>query len=83
VLTWGEGGATLWNARTGKEVFALKHPADVRGALFDLNGKHALMRDTDYTIRWWDLARGEAVHRFEHRRDVLGMALEREGERGP
>jgi WD40 repeat protein len=73
----------VWDLRAGRELTRLSgHTAQVLGALFTTDGKHAITGGWDKTIRVWDLASGQEVRQFEGVRDnVRCLALSSDGTR--
>ena len=84
ILTWSggflnEGGAQLWDARTGSKVVGgtLTHDGDVNGALFSKkDGSRILTWSDDHTARLWDAKTGRPIGpALRHDGAVIGAAF--------
>jgi WD40 repeat protein len=62
ILTWNNGKtAGLWDAKTGKEIWTLRHEGSVLGATFNTDETQVLTWSEDKTVRLWDVVTGKEV----------------------
>ena len=61
-----EGGALLWNVRSGTEVLRLEHPAEIVSVEFSPDGRLILLAGNDNTARVWDRNTGRLLHTLTH-----------------
>lgn len=55
--------ARIWDARTGRLLFTLPHPAAVRSARFSPDGSRILTGSDDFVVRLWDAHTGRPLGR--------------------
>jgi WD40 repeat protein len=76
------GGTTVkvWDAETGKQLLALRHPGGVSSVACSPNGKRLASAGGDATIRIWDAVTGEELHRLMgHGFVVAGVTFSPDG----
>jgi WD40 repeat protein len=56
-----DGTARLWDATTGKQLFNLQHPTDVKLVLFSPDGTHLITGANDGIVRIWDVTSGKQL----------------------
>ncbi len=77
ILVRSDRDATLWDARTGRKIAALKgHGGWVESATFSPDGRRVITASQDSTARIWDAANGRELRRFaEHHDRVAGATF--------
>jgi WD40 repeat protein len=76
------GGMTVkvWNAETGKQLLALRHPGGASSVAFSPTANRLASAGGDGTIRIWDAATGGELHRLTgHALVVAGVAFSPDG----
>ncbi len=83
LITGGRPNATIWNARTGREVVSLTgHTNSVRTAAFSPDGTRVATGGEDRSVIVWDARSGELVFRLQgHSEAILNLAFSRDGRR--
>jgi WD40 repeat protein len=61
IVTAGDGGVEVWDARTLKRLLRLNYPAKVLFASFSPDGKRIATASSDTTARIWDASTGRQI----------------------
>lgn len=70
----------VWDLATGKEWKVLRgHTKQVWGVAFHPNNRQVFSVSWDASARLWDIAGATEARRFNHRLDVNGLAVSRDG----
>jgi WD40 repeat protein len=70
----------VWDLATGKEYKVLRgHTKQVWSVAFHPNGRQVFSASWDASARLWDITTGADVKRFNHRLDLNGLAVSRDG----
>ncbi len=78
ILSWSVGGTVkVWDAVTGAALLTLKHDANVRGAVWNMDKSRILSWSDDATARIWDAATGTTLLTLKHAYSVVGAAWNR------
>lgn len=72
ILSWGIGGARLWDSETGKAIGdIMRHSLDLRGAKFSPDQDYVLTWGDDSAIRLWRCLDGQLAARvMKHRPSI-------------
>jgi len=70
----------VWDLAGGKEEKLLRgHTKQIWAVAFHPNNRQVFSVSWDATARMWDIKSGNEAHRYNHRLDVNGLAVQRDG----
>lgn len=68
-LCAGEAGLKLWDTETGKQRHFDGHAQLVTALVLSADGRRAMSASDDHTLRLWDAATGQELHRFDSQQE--------------
>ncbi len=75
-----EFSAKVWDARSGRELFAIPAPAELFAAAFSPDGRHLVTGGMNRTIQVWDAKTGRAIGTLgEHAREIRAITFSKDG----